>query len=120
MRILFDHNMPKRLRRHLIGHEVKTTREMRWEDLANGSLLRAAATDRFEVLLTLDKKIEHEQNLRKLPIAVVVLDARSNALPMLTPFVAPLLKLLETPLERALFILLPDGSTLRLVSPRQS
>jgi len=37
--------------------------------------------------LTIDKKLEHEQNLLTLPLPVVVIDSLSNALPFLIPFV---------------------------------
>ena len=51
----------------------------RWEDLRNGKLLAAAAAQ-FDVLLTVDQNIKHQQNLATLPIAVVVMIAPSNTL----------------------------------------
>lgn len=118
MKIFFDHNVDRRFARRLVGHDVKTARQLRLDALANGLLLRAAAQAGFDVFLTIDKKIEYEQNLRTLPLAVVILDSPSNALPMLTPFVEPLLLLFSSPLERGLFVIQADGATLRLQSPR--
>lgn len=63
MRVLFDHNVDRRFRRFLPGHLVSTTREMGWETLANGELLKAAADAGFAVFVSIDKKIEHQQNL---------------------------------------------------------
>ena len=119
MNILLDHNLPKSLRRHLPGHTIKTTREMGWETLANGTLLKAAASAGYDAFLSIDKNLEHEQNLKSLPLAVVVIDAPSNALPAVLPFTAPLLELLAKPLDRALYVVRKAGPALRLTAPRQ-
>jgi len=41
--------------------------------LSNGDLLAQAAT-RFDVVVTTDKHIRHEQNLERLPIAILELN----------------------------------------------
>jgi predicted nuclease of predicted toxin-antitoxin system len=78
MRILLDHCVPKRLRRLFPHHEVRTTREMGWGGLSNGKLLGEAAQNSFDVLLTVDQNIKHQQNLSKLPLAIIVLIAADN------------------------------------------
>jgi hypothetical protein len=88
MTVLLDHNLPKRLSTILVGHEVKTTRQMRWEGLENGVLLQTAASAGFHAFLTIDKNLEHEQNLSKLALPVVVIDSDSNALPAPAPVCA--------------------------------
>src|SRR5689334_3015811 len=119
MNILFDHNVPRRLGVHLTGHTIATAKSMGWEKLSNGVLLQGAAAARFDAFITIDKKLEHEQNLMTLPLPVIVLDAQSNALPALLPFVAPLLNLLSTPpLALVLYIVQEDGTILRLTAPR--
>jgi hypothetical protein len=85
VKVLFDHNVDRRFRRHLPAHEIKTAREMRWEQLDNGELVDAAAVEGFEVVLSVDKNLRHQQNLQTLPIPIVVLDSVSNALPDLVP-----------------------------------
>ena len=85
MNILFDHCVPTRLRRSL-SHPVKTTREMGWERLQNGALLSEAAKH-FDVLLTVDQNIKHQQNIASLPLAVVVVIGSSNKLADLLPLV---------------------------------
>ena len=50
---------------------------MGWDTLRNGRLLAAAGTQ-FDVFLTIDKNLKHQQNLAKLPIAVVVILAPTN------------------------------------------
>jgi hypothetical protein len=75
VKILFDHCVPKPLRRELPGHEIKTAREMRWEGLKNGKLLDEAQAARFDVFLTVDQNIRYQQNLQDRAIAVVVMIA---------------------------------------------
>jgi hypothetical protein len=118
LRILFDHNVDRRFRRHLPGHEVRTTREKRWDKLENGDLLQSAALDPFDAFLSIDKNIEHEQNLKTLPLPVIVIDSISNALPALVPFAPYVLELLQSPLEPLLYIIKAGGSVLRLSTPR--
>ena len=66
MRILFDHNLPRRFREHVPEHDVRTAREMKWEQLRNGALLSAASEAGFDAFLTIDKQLEHQQNWRRL------------------------------------------------------
>ena len=118
MKILFDHNLPRRLREHLPGHEICTTREMKWEQLRNGALMSVAAEAGFEVFVTIDKQIEHQQNLAALVLTVVVVDGKSNALPALLPFTPFLGNLFASSLERTLYVVEESGNVLQLREPR--
>jgi hypothetical protein len=91
---------------------------MGWDKLENGILLKAAADARFETFVTVDKKIEHQQNLLTLPLPVIVIDSVSNALPSLIPFAQPLLELLKAPLDPVLYIVQVSGAVIRLTAPR--
>ena len=73
MRILFDHGTPAPLIPFLEGHTVTKAKEMGWERLVNGELLKAAEEAGFEVLLTTDKNMASQQNLKARTIAIVVL-----------------------------------------------
>ena len=73
MRILFDHNTPRGIARHLMGHNVTEAKERGWERLANGDLLAAAEEAGFDMLLTADKNMSYQQNLSGRKIALVVL-----------------------------------------------
>jgi hypothetical protein len=73
MRILFDNGTPRGLARLLTGHVVEEARAHGWEELGNGALIDAAEGAGFEVLLTSDKNIRYQQNLRARKIALVVL-----------------------------------------------
>ena len=93
MRVLLDECLPRRLKRGLIGHEVQTVPEMRWSGKRNGELLRLAARE-FDVFLTVDRRLPHEQKLSMFRIAVIVLVARSNRLLDLLPLVPAILEIL--------------------------
>ena len=87
MRILLDECVPRPLRRELAGHNVRTIREMGWAGKKNGELLALMAGAGFEILLTVDQNMRHQQNLAVLGIAIVVMVARSNRLADLVPLV---------------------------------
>ena len=84
MRVLLDECVPQALRNELPGHEVKTVAEAGWAGVRNGELLRLAA-DAFDVLLTVDRNLEYQQNFSGLAIAVIVLHAPSNDVAVLRP-----------------------------------
>jgi hypothetical protein len=92
---------------------------MKWEQLRNGALMSTAASAGFEAFVTIDKQIEHQQNLAALLLAVVVLDAKSNVLPALLPFAPYLRDLFASALERALYVVEESGNVLRLKEPRR-
>ena len=73
MRILFDHGTPSGIARSLAGHEVTEAIERGWDRISNGELLTKAEAAGFELLLTTDKKIRYQQNLKGRNIAIVVL-----------------------------------------------
>jgi hypothetical protein len=95
VRLLLDESLPWPLADLLIGHDVRTVTQMGWTTLSNGALLRQAAPT-FDALLTADQNIEFQQNLKTLPLAVVVLIADSNRLESLAPLVPDILEVLQT------------------------
>jgi len=77
MRILLDESLPKELQSELGGHDIRTVQEIGWSGLKNGDLLARGAI-LFDVFLTADQNLQFQQNLSALPLAVVVLVAKSN------------------------------------------
>ena len=80
MRVLFDHNLPHKLRTSLgtLGkHEIVTASYMGWGDFKNGELLRRAEESGFEVLVTGDQSLLYEQNLSGRRLAIVALSANN-------------------------------------------
>ena len=77
MRVLFDQGTPVPLRRFLNSHTVTTVYEKGWSSTRNGDLLQLADQEMFEVFLTTDQHLKHQQNLTDLQIAIVVLPTTS-------------------------------------------
>ena len=75
MRVLLDENLPHKLRGHLAQHETATVAYLGWGGLKNGELLKAAEDAAFDVFVTGDRKLEYQQNLAGLWLAVVSLSA---------------------------------------------
>ncbi len=73
MLILFDHVTLSGIARFLPGHTVTRAKDRGWDTLTNGNLLTEAERAGCDVLLTADKNMRHQQNLRGRRIAVVVL-----------------------------------------------
>ena len=85
MRVLRDEHLPVKLAASLPEHETSTVRGEGWSGTKNGDLLRAAAEAGSDVLPTNDSSIEHQQNVVRLEIAVLILDAPSNRIEDLSP-----------------------------------
>lgn len=79
MRIFLDECIDWRLSRDIVGHEVRTARQMGWTAIKNGELL-ALVADAFDVFLTVDRNLAFQQNVAAVPVAVIVLRAKSNRL----------------------------------------
>ena len=84
MKILIDECLPRTLKRHLEDHECRTVQEMWWSGKANGELL-TLAEPQFDVLMTIDQGIEHQQVLATRNIALLVISVRSNQMEDLAP-----------------------------------
>jgi hypothetical protein len=95
VKILLDENLDWRLGRDFVGHQVESVPLIGWAGLKNGALLAAAST-RFDVLLTMEGSIAHQQNLADHSIAVIALKARSNRLADTRPLVPKVLATLPT------------------------
>jgi predicted nuclease of predicted toxin-antitoxin system len=93
MRILLDECLPRDLARQFPGHNVKTVSQTGWAGISNGQLLRLIADSaKYDVFLTIDKRLPHQNEIRRLPFAVVVLHATSNRMNHLFPFAREILR----------------------------
>jgi predicted nuclease of predicted toxin-antitoxin system len=95
MRILLDEQLPRRLARQLVGHQVRTVQQQGWAGIGNGGLLRRAAADAFEIFVTADRNLQFQQNLAGAPLGVVILVAQSIRLEDLLPLIPSLLSALR-------------------------
>jgi hypothetical protein len=84
MRVLLDENLPHELRHFFVRpHEASTVQFMGWRGIRNGDLIARAAAERFDVLVTMDRAVEHQHGV--LPLALIVLEAPSNKFDVLRP-----------------------------------
>jgi hypothetical protein len=91
MRVLLDECVPRKLKISLSGHECRTVAEQGLAGKRNGELLSLAEEAGFDVLLSVDRGIEFQQNLKSRRIAVLVVRARSSRLADLLPHVPEIL-----------------------------
>ncbi|MCY3837909.1 MAG: hypothetical protein OXH09_04550, partial [Gammaproteobacteria bacterium] len=85
------------------AYEVRTVPEMGWAGTGNGALLRLAADNGFEALLTVDCGFAHQQNLDDLPLPVVIMLAASNRPDELRPLVPKAIDVLTGALQRRIY-----------------
>lgn len=107
MNVLLDENLPQDVRHLLSGHDVATVGYLGWKGVDNGELLRRAAAAGFDVVLTKDAAIENEHPRDKLPIAVIVIRARTNAIDDIRPHIPAVLLALHSLQPRTL-VRIPD------------
>ena len=86
-RVLLDESLPRQIGDVLAGYTVETVARAGWAGLKNGELLKAAA-GRFDVLLSADQGIAHQQNLADVQLGIVALAGRTNKLEDLLPLIA--------------------------------
>ena len=94
MRILLDECLSVDFRLDLVrGGHVETASFAGLNNVSNGALLDAMA-GRFDVLITVDRGLCHQQSIAARPVAVVVLRAPTNAIEDLLPLVPAVLSAL--------------------------
>lgn len=73
MLILFDKGTPWPLRHYLARHTIHSAYWRGWGELPDGALLTIAESYGYELLITTDQRIKHQQNLTGRNIAILVL-----------------------------------------------
>jgi hypothetical protein len=77
VRVLLDQNVPVQLRYALATHDVQTAYERGWAALLNGELISAAEAAGFELLITCDSGMRHQQNWTERTIRLLVLSTNN-------------------------------------------
>ena len=85
MRVLLDESVPRQLAAELRGHDVRTVVQVGWTGIQNGELLRRSAEAGFEVLVTMDRNLGHQQNIARAGLGVLVIIARDSRLETVLP-----------------------------------
>lgn len=99
MRLLLDENLPKRLKEHFPGYEIYTVRDMGWNGVKNGELLKLMIANDFHILITFDKNLQFQQNFTKYTLPIIVLNALDNTYLTLKELVPQVLSLLKSNLK---------------------
>jgi hypothetical protein len=97
--------VPRALKRQFPSSEtVITVPEAGYAGLKNGELLRAA-DGKFDVFLTTDANMQHQQTLRTYSMAFVLVRARSNDIFHLVPLMPKVVDRLRTVAKGQLLII---------------
>jgi predicted nuclease of predicted toxin-antitoxin system len=94
MNVLLDECIPRKLKKLLPGHTVQTVPEMGWASMTNGILIDLAETQ-FEVMITVDKSMKHQQRLSSAQMGFIVLRCYSNTIASLAPFATEILDAID-------------------------
>jgi O-succinylbenzoate synthase len=92
--VLLDEDVHHQLRRHLRGHDVATVQRMGWSGIRNGSLITLAVEAGFDVMLTYDRNMEYQQNIKGVNLAIVVIVSRNNRIDAILSLVPAILEAL--------------------------
>ncbi|MDE0045680.1 MAG: hypothetical protein OXU19_07425 [bacterium] len=104
MKVLPDESVPRRLASFFPEPlTLRTVQEMGWAGTPNGLLLSRAAAENFKALVTVDRGIEHQQNISALPISIIIMLAPRNRLAELQPLVPKVVSLLSVCLEKRIY-----------------
>ena len=90
MRIILDECLPRRLLRDLPDHSVTTVPRQGWAGVTNGALLKRIGPD-FDVFITMDSNIVHQQNTDNLRVCLIVLHGPNSNYETLQPLVPDML-----------------------------
>jgi hypothetical protein len=72
LKILLDEGVPKIIQKRLSQFSISNVEEMGWRGIKNGALLDLMA-EQFQILITTDKNVPSQQNLKKRQISLIIL-----------------------------------------------
>src|SRR5260370_13887493 len=78
------------------GHDAHSAQWAGLKGKKNGELLRAAELAGYEVLITVDQGIPHQQNFAGRKLSIVLVHSRTNQMEDLLPLVDAILNALNT------------------------
>ena len=108
-RLLLDECVDWRLKRYFSPeYEVRAVHEMGWQGVRNSELLQLAS-QAFDVLITVDKRLPEQHDLSRYSLSVVVIRAPNNRLATLAQAVPLIEAKVETlQVGEALYITVSD------------
>jgi predicted nuclease of predicted toxin-antitoxin system len=96
MKILLDECVTKHLKPHLSDHEVSTVRELGWSGIQNGKLMTLCVEHQFDIILTIDKNLQYQQDLERYPLTIVILNSFTSKIEELVEFLPALRSKIST------------------------
>ncbi len=105
MKILLDECITKRLKKNLEEFEVFTVRELELSGIKNGKLMTFCVENKFDILLTIDKNLIHQQNLDKYAITIVVFNCNTSKIDELITFLPSFKSQIDTFLKHKSYII---------------
>jgi hypothetical protein len=93
MKIILDECVPSIVKRGLRERDIVTVQDMGWAGIKNGQLLKLVDAQ-FDVFITSDKNLRHQQNLASFDLAFVMLPSNQ------VPIVETLLPQIDTALDK--------------------
>lgn len=96
MRLLLDENLDRRLKQSFgTSHHIETVADRGWHGKKNGELLQLAAAD-FDVFITADQNLQHQQNLQNFDLAVVFVAGKTSRRRDVEPLIPEILRRLQS------------------------
>ncbi len=91
MKVILDECLPRRLIRDLHPHPATTVPREGWAGVKNGALLKLIIPA-FDIFITLDSNLVHQQNLGEIDLCIITLHAMNSRYETLQPLVPEILK----------------------------
>jgi predicted nuclease of predicted toxin-antitoxin system len=79
VRILLDECVPARLKKAFPGHAVQSVTQTDWRTSKDGPLL-SFAQDRFDIFVTVDRRLEKQNDLSKFKLGFIIARVPNNRL----------------------------------------
>jgi hypothetical protein len=87
-RVVLDENVPWQLLAELSEHDVSTAAREGWGGVANGELLKRIGSAGFDVFVTADRNLQHQQRLTGRSFGIVLLVPRRLKMEHLRPLLS--------------------------------
>jgi hypothetical protein len=72
LKILLDEGVPDIIKQRLSSFSIFSVKEMAWRGITNGKLLDLMSEHEFQIIITTDKNLPHQQNLAKRQISAIL------------------------------------------------
>jgi len=96
-RIIIDECVPNIVKRGLPDRDIVSVQNKGWGGIKNGELLKLVAAE-FDVFITSDKNLRHQQNLSNFDLSVILLP--SNQVPVVKALLSQIDAALENIVKR--------------------